>query len=144
MNTTGKLIFALVIAVNLTAIAAVSSMNPHRRAAPQTRVVHLQKIVVTPANAPWKSPTGDAEAQVIKLGTVVVTPTEADWRFAEAHGVYRSRGVATAAVNTDDTGDQTAADPVLHALAALSPGQYLDAGAALRALNTLVFDGRGR
>jgi len=75
---------------------------------------------------------------------VVVTPTEADWRFAEAYGVHRSREVAASAGNADDAADQTAAASLLQELAALSPGQYLDTGAALRALNALVFDGRDR
>ncbi|MBU6421521.1 MAG: hypothetical protein KGQ62_05490, partial [Gammaproteobacteria bacterium] len=80
MNSTGKLIFTLVIAANLTAIAVASGMNLHRRAVEEARVIPLAKIVVTPPNA---------EAQSVELATIVVTPTEADWRFAAAHGLRR-------------------------------------------------------
>jgi len=142
MSTTGKLIFALVITANLAAIAAVTAMSRHSHANRDTQVIHLGKIVVTPANDPWKSPTGDAENQTIQLGAVVVTPTEADWRFAQAYGVNRPEGAAESAV-VDHAQDSTAAS-LLQAMAALSPGQYLDSDAALRALDALVFQGAGR
>ena len=135
MNTTGKLIFALVISANLAAIAAVGAINLHRRATQESQVIHLGTIVVTPA---------DAETPVIELGTVVVTPTEADWRFAEAHGVYRRQEVATNVGKADDDAGQRPEAALLQALAALSPGKYLVTNTALRALNTLVFDGQGR
>lgn len=160
MSTTGKLIFALVIAANLAAIAAVSAVSLHRRAAHETRVIELGKIVVTPAKV---------EVEPIKLGAIVVTPSEADWRYAEANGVSRpaTTNVALAPIvvqptaeqlaemaalqlagavpaTTTGTAEDAAAASLMQALAAFSPGQFLDTDAALRAFNVLVFDGLGR
>lgn len=144
MSTTGKLIFALVIAANLAAIAAVSAVHLHRRAAPDSQVIYLGKIVVTPANASWKSPAEGANTPVIDLGTIVVTPTEADWRFAEAHGVHRPHAAVASVNDANSNDDQAATASLLQAMTALSPGQYLDTDATLRALDELVFQGPGR
>ena len=133
MNTTGKLIFALVITANLAAIATVTAMSRHAHATRDTQVIQLGKIVVTPANA---------ETQPIQLGTVIVTPTESDWRFAKAHGV--SRPVSAAELTADDRAQNSAVESLLQAMAALGPGQYLDSDAALSALDALVFQGTGR
>lgn len=160
MNTTGKLIFALVIGANLAAIAAVSAVNLHRHAAAKAQVIELAKIVVTPVKV---------SADPIELGAIVVTPSEADWRYAEANGVRRpaTTGVALAPIVVQPTAEQltevaatqlagnvpattagttedAAAASLMQALAAFSPGQFLDTGAALRAFNALVFDGLGR
>lgn len=160
MNTTGKLIFALVIGANLAAIAAVSAVNLHRRAAAKAQVIELAKIVVTPVKV---------SADPIELGAIVVTPSEADWRYAEANGVRRpaTTGVALAPIvvrptaerlaevatiqmasgaraTTVGTTEDTAVCSVIAALGAFSPGQYLDTGAAVHALNALVFDGLGQ
>ena len=137
MNSTGKLIFTLVIVANLTAIAVASGMNLHRRAVEEARVIPLAKIVVTPLNA---------EAQSIELAPIVVTPTEADWRFAAAHGLRQSgsKSAAGSAAGLETVADQDALAALLQSMAALNPGQYLDADAALRALNTLAFGGQGR
>ncbi|MDE2070922.1 MAG: hypothetical protein KGJ04_06655 [Gammaproteobacteria bacterium] len=160
MSTTGKLIFTLVIGANLAAIAAVSAVNLHRHAAAKAQVIELAKIVVTPAKV---------AADPIELGAIVVTPSEADWRYAEANGV--NRPVATVVVltpivvrptaeqlaevaaiqmaggarsTTAGTTEDTAVCSLMVALGAFSPGQYLDTGAAVHALNALVFDGLGR
>ncbi|MGH8362831.1 MAG: hypothetical protein ACRESQ_05720 [Gammaproteobacteria bacterium] len=157
MNTTGRMIFALVIAADLAAIATVGAVNLHRRAVQETRVIELAKIVVTPAKA---------TAEPIELAAIVVTPSDADWRYAEAHGVSRPAmtSVALATVVVQPTAEQVAtmqlagvvpattagaaedaaAASLMQALTALSPGQFLDTGAALRAFNVLVFDGLGR
>ncbi|HKT31408.1 MAG TPA: hypothetical protein VJS89_02805 [Gammaproteobacteria bacterium] len=160
MSTTGKLIFALVITANLAAIAAVSAVKLHARAAHETQVIELAPIVVTPAKV---------AAEPIKLGAIVVTPSEADWRYAEANGVNRpgTASVAlapivvqptaeqltevaalqladTAPATTTGTAEDAAAASLMQALAAFSPGQFLDTDAALRAFNALVFDGLGR
>lgn len=133
MNSTAKFIFAAVIAANLAAIAAVSIYTGLTRSAAETPVIQLGKIVVTPA---------DAETPTIELGTVVVTPSDADRRFAEAHGVWRPSDTGTSVSNRD--AGQAAMTSLLQSIAALSPGQYLDTDAALRALDALVFDNQGR
>ncbi|HKV97525.1 MAG TPA: hypothetical protein VJR90_08570 [Gammaproteobacteria bacterium] len=160
MSTTGKLIFTLVIAANLAAIAAVSAVDLHRRAVHETQVIELAKIVVTPAKV---------EAEPIELAAIVVTPSEADWQYAEANGVNHptttsvalapivvqptaeqlaevvaKRLAGTAPTTTASTTEDTAMCSLMTALGAFSPGQYLDTGAALRAFNVLVFDGLGR
>src|SRR5574337_2061642 len=101
MSTTGKLIFALVIAANLATIATVSAVSLHRRAVHETRVIELGKIVVTPPKV---------EAEPIKLGAIVVTPSEADWRYAEANGVSRpvTTNVALAPIVVQPTAEQLA------------------------------------
>ena len=160
MNITGKLIFALVIGANLAAIAAVSAVNLHRRAAQEARVIELAKIVVTPTKVATE-PT--------ELATIVVTPNEADWHYAEANGVSRPAvtSVALAPIVVQPTAEQlaevdalqlagtvpattagvtedAAAASLIQTLTTFSPGQFLDTGAALRALNVLVFDGLDR
>ena len=137
MNSTGKLIFTLVIIANLTAIAVASGMNLHRRTVEEARVIPLAKIVVTPPKA---------EVPSIELAPIVVIPTEADWRFAAAHGLRRpgSESVAGSATGLEAAADQDALAELLQSMAALNPGQYLDTDAALRALNTLAFSGQGR
>lgn len=156
MSTTGKLIFTLVIAANLAAIAAVSAVDLHRRAVHETQVIELAKIVVTPAKV---------EAEPIELAAIVVTPSEADWQYAEANGVNHpaTTSVALAPIVVQPTAEQlaevaamrlagtatagttedTAMCSLMTALGAFSPGQYLDTGAAVHALNALVFDGLG-
>lgn len=133
MSTTGKLIFTLVITANLAAVATVTALSRHAHTIRDTQVIQLGKIVVTPANT---------ETQTIQLGTVVVTPTEADWRFAQAHGV--SRPVSAAELTGQERAQDSAVDSLLQAMAALSPGQYLDSDAELRALDALVFQGPAR
>src|SRR5574340_1002192 len=101
MNSTGKLIFTLVIIANLTAIAVASGMNLHRRTVEEARVIPLAKIVVTPPKA---------EVPSIELAPIVVIPTEADWRFAEAHGLSRpgSEGATGSATGLAVAADQDA------------------------------------
>lgn len=164
MNTTRKLIFAVAIAVNVAAIAALSAVTLHQRnLARQTPTINLAPIVVTPANAEPDYAAGGT----LHLGTIVVTPTEADWRYAEAHGVQRS--VATVAlgvivvkptadqlaevaavkvagrtpVSGADTSGDTGAASLVEALDGFSPGRYLDVDAPLRVLNALVFERQG-
>lgn len=137
MNSTGKLIFALVIAANLTAIAVAGGMNLHRRAVEEARVIPLAKIVVTPPKT---------EVPSIELATIVVTPTEADWRFAAAHGRRKpgNESATGSAAGLEAVAGQDALAELLQSMAALNPGKFLDTGAALRALNTLAFGEPGR
>ncbi len=164
MNTTHKLIFAVALAVNVAAIAALSAVTLHQRNPVRpTPTINLAPIVVTPANA---GPDYAAGA-TLHLGTIVVTPTEADWRYAEAHGVRRS--VATVALGVivvkptaeqlaevaavkaashtpasgTDTSRDTGAASLVEVLDNFSPGRYLDADAPLRVLNALVFARQG-
>lgn len=159
MSTTGKLIFTLVIGANLAAIAAVSAVNLHRHAAAKAQVIELAKIVVTPAVV---------AADPIELGAIVVTPSEADWRYAEAHSVNRpvttfvalapimvrptaeqlaevttSQMTGGARATTAGTTEDASMCSLMATLGAFSPGQFLDTGAAVHALNALVFDGLG-
>lgn len=106
MNTTGKFVFALVIVAGLAASGVAAHLDRHSPATSSVPTIRLDAVIVTPANDPWKSPTGDTtpetielaavrvtpadvEPETIALAPVTVTPTEADWLYAEAHGVTR-------------------------------------------------------
>ncbi|MGH8306772.1 MAG: hypothetical protein ACRER0_00710 [Gammaproteobacteria bacterium] len=132
MNTR-KLILAVAFAVNVAIIVAVSAMSIHQHGVHQTNTIELGAIVVTPA---------DAIPETVNLGAIVVTPTDADWEYAEAHGVQRPVAKTTSVFDAGMDED-AAASSLMQALNALSPGQYLDTDAAMRALNTLAFAGQG-
>lgn len=74
MNTTGKLVFALVLITGLAATGAAVELNARANTAP---TIQLDAVVVTPASAP----------ATIELAAVNVEPTQADWQYARAHGV---------------------------------------------------------
>lgn len=74
MNTTGKLVFALVLITGLAVTGAAVEMQA---GSPITPTIQLDAVVVTPASAP----------QTIKLAAVRVVPTQADREYARAHGL---------------------------------------------------------
>lgn len=153
MNTTSKTLIAVAIALNIAAIAVVTGTVLRQQS--QTNTVNLGSIVVTPT---------DTETRTINLGAIVVTPSDADWRYAQAHGVQRPamKTIALGSIVVQPTAEQlaeiadasitrnapgtepfTAEDLVstslVEALESFTPGNYLDTGTALRALNALVF-----
>lgn len=168
MNTTGKLVFALVIAAGIAATGAAVKLNAGSRTA---STIQLDAVVVTPANA----------QKTIALAAVRVTPNQADRQYAKAHGVSLPVAtVATAimpktielaairvtpstaewqsaqlqdpslpvaslvpAADSDSFGE-TGAQVLMQAVSALAPGQFLNSSAVLRALNVLAFGGNGR
>lgn len=159
MNTTSKVILAVAIALNVTALAVVSGMALHRHSRPQADTLRLGAIVVTPA---------DAEAGTVNLGAVLVTPSDADWRYAEVRGVQRplATNIVLAPITVQPTNEQlaevaavkmtsnapaaqativedAASASLVKALEAVFPGQYLDTNATLRVFNALVFERAG-
>jgi hypothetical protein len=154
MNTTSKTLIAVAIALN---IAAVTGMVLRQQS--QGDRVDLGSIVVTPA---------DSNPGTVNLGTILVTPSDADWRYAQARGVQRPamKTIALGSIVVTPTAEQLAeladasitrhapdAEPVtaedmvttslVEALESFTPGNYLDSGSAMRALNALVFEHSG-
>lgn len=159
MNSTHKIIFAIVFAINVTAIAAITAASVHQHSARQANTIELGAIVVTPA---------DAEAGTVNLGAVLVTPNDADWRYAEVRGVQRplATNIALAPITVQPTVEQlaevaavkmtsnapiaqatiaedAASASLIKALEVVSPGQYLDTNATLRVFSALVFERAG-
>lgn len=167
MNTTGKLVFALVLAAGIAATGAAVKLDGHSRSAPSTPTIQLDAVVVTPANV----------QETIELAAVRVVPNQADRQYAKAHGIsLPATTVAATALPTtiqlaavhvtpsqadrqfldarDPSGLAAATDSpdfteagtqvLMQAVAALGPGQFLNTSAALQALDALVFGGNGR
>ncbi|MGA9852507.1 MAG: hypothetical protein WBR15_06190 [Gammaproteobacteria bacterium] len=134
MNSTRKIIFAIAFAVNAAAIAAITTDSVHQHSMRQANTIELGTIVVTPA---------DAIPGTVNLGAIVVTPSDADWRYAGAHGVRRQAATLLAESDTGNRMEDSAAASLVQTLNALSPGQFLDADAAMRLLNMLAFEGQG-
>ena len=159
MNTTSKLIFTLALTVNVAAIVHISTVSLHQQAVRRAQTVNLGSITVTPS---------DIETGTVNLGAILVTPTDADWRYAQTHGAHRPAAITIAlapisvqpsaeqlaevaiaktpndaAAMRADTAQDVGTASLVEALETFAPGQYLDADAALRVLNTLVFERAG-
>jgi hypothetical protein len=138
MNTTGKLIFALVVTANLGAIATVAAISRHSQATRDTQVIQLGAIVVTPTDSDWRYAEVRGRHRpvaTVQLGAITVTPTGA--QLAEIANLKTVNSTFT-----DDAGapEDAATVSLIDALAAFSPGQYLDRDADLRMLGALVFE----
>jgi hypothetical protein len=141
MNTTHKLIIAVAVVVNLAAIVTVSAMTLHRHAVQAAQTIQLGAIVVTPTEADWSY----AEARgvhrpvvTVQLGAITVTPT-----LTQLAEIADSKTVNTISTGAADAPQDAATVSLIEALAAFSPGQYLETDADLRLLNALVFERAG-
>jgi hypothetical protein len=157
MNTTSKMLIAVAIALNISAIAAVTGLAMQQQS--QGDRVDLGRIVVTPA---------DSNPGTVNLGAILVTPSDADWSYAETRGVQRPamKTIALGSIVVTPTAEQLAeladagitrhapdSEPVtaenvvptslVEALASFTPGKYLSTDTVLRALNALVFEHSG-
>jgi len=157
MNTTSKTLIVVAIALNISAIAAVTGLVLRQQT--QMNTVNLGSIVVTPA---------DSDSGRVNLGVILVTPSNADWDYAQAHGVQRPaiKTIALGTIIVQPTAEQlaeiadaritndapateaiTATDvtstALVDALKAFAPGKYLDTDATLQILNALVFEHSG-
>ncbi|MDE2234217.1 MAG: hypothetical protein KGL13_02150 [Gammaproteobacteria bacterium] len=155
MNTISKTVFAVALALNIAAVAAVTGVALKQHAIGQTETIQLGTVVVTPA---------DAENLQANLGTIVVTPSEDDWRFAEARGVQRpvaaSIALGTIVVKptvgqlaeladampkypapaaVKDKAEAVAGVSLIEALESISPSRTLLNASTLRVLDSLVF-----
>lgn len=130
ISNTQKLILGIGLAVNIAGIATVGIVMHNRYVASHT--IELSKIVVTPADAEGGRLTSNETIQ-LHLAPVVVTPADSEDRYA-----------ANEAQVERQAGDTQAIEVLVQAMAALSPGQYLDNSAAMDALSTLAFERIGR
>lgn len=168
MNTTGKLVFALVIAAGIAATGAAVKLNAQSRT---NSTIQLDAVVVTPADAqktitlaavqvtpnqadrqyakahgvslPVTTVAAAALPGTIELAAVRVTPSAAEWQSAQAQGP--SLPVADLApANDSESFGETGAQVLMQAVSALAPGQFLNSSAVLQALNVLAFGGNDR
>lgn len=133
MTTARKLILVLGFALNIAAITTVSIITLHRHAANRAPVVDLGTIIVTPGNAS----SGYAVNGTVDLGSITVTPQD-----SATAKIAVSSSPAGGKTEPDEKADSATA-VVMEALDTLSPGQYLNMSASMRALNTLVFERLG-
>ena len=125
ISTTQKLILAAGLAVNIAGFATLGVVMHNRDVASHT--IQLGAVIVTPVDAGVKL----ASDGTVELAPVVVTRAHSEERYA-ARDAERQAAVVPGI------------DVMVQAIDALSPGQYLDSGAALDVLSTLAFERAGR
>lgn len=128
ITKTQKLVLAAGLALNIAGIATVATVAHHRYV--ESHTIQLGAIIVTPVDAGVIV----ASNGTVELAPVVVTQAHATDRYAA----------------NDSAGSEEAAslrpgiDVAVEAMAALAPGQYLNADSALTMVSTLAFDRAGR